>query len=153
MIIDIQQKAQKNKISTIKKKRDIIFQSYNDLKFEIEKEDKENIHINVLNSPNTPIKNSIEKGQIPIVSKNKKIIMFTENRYSKVLQRGKSPFFISDKINFRNEFKSSKLNNEVKKPKHLGLCDFYSKNNKKNIIDEEEDHDFSKTPRFHRELY
>ena len=41
MIIDIQQKAQKNKISTIKKKRDIIFQSYNDLKFEIEKEDKE----------------------------------------------------------------------------------------------------------------
>ena len=152
---NIQKKGMKSKTTTSKKKRHIIFQSYNDIKNVIEKGDKENININLLNTPNNSIKIScvkIERGQTPIISKNKKIIMFTENRYDKALERGKSPFFISDKISFRNEFKSSKLTNEVK-PKHLGLCDFYSKHNQKKIIEEVEENDFSKTPRFHREIY
>ena len=155
MINNIQKKGMKNKTTTTKKKRQIIFQSYNDIKQDMEKEDKENIHINLLNALSNSVKIScvkIERGQTPIISKNKKIIMFTENKYDKALERGKSPFFISDKISFRKEFKSSKLTNEVK-PKHLGLCDFYSKHNQKKIIEEVEEHNFSKTPRFHRELY
>ena len=143
--------------SNTKRKRGIIFQSYNDIKFNAEKENKENISLNLINTPIKP-KNLDRRikfvvGRTPLISKSKKIIMFTENKYDKFLQRGKSPFFVSDKISFRNEFKSFKINNVFIKPKHLGLCDYYLKNNKNKAISREieADHDFSKTPRFHRE--
>ena len=147
-----------------KKKRNIILQSYQDIKDEIRKENKENISNNSLNTSlkpsfNSPIKPPLTTNKFkfsyvstPIISKNKKIILITQNKYDKALHTGKSPFFISDKINFRNEFKSSKLVNDVK-PKHLGLCDYYSKNNKKMVIinEEKEEETLSKTPRFHME--
>ena len=142
-----------------KKKRGIIFQSYNDFKFNLKKENKENISLNISNTPIKPKrldrKIKLIVGRTPLISKSNKIIMFTENKFDKSLQRGKSPFFISDKISFRNEFKSFKNNNEFKKPKHLGLCDYYLKNNKNEYISKESevDHDFSKTPRFHREKF
>ena len=151
-----------------KKRRNIILQSYNDIKDEIEKENKENISINSSNPYikfvfNSPMKSLIYDkkmifscGRTPIVSKNNKVILITEDKYDKALKKGKSPFFISDKINLRKEFKPSKNINYVK-PKHLGLCDYYSKNKKKNksrilIDNDEEGHTFSKTPRFHRDV-
>ena len=151
-----------------KKKRNIIYKSYNIIKDEIEKENKENISINSSNpytkfvfnspikSPNFDKKMIFSAGRTPIVSKNNKIILVTEDKFDKALKKGKSPFFISDKINLRNEFKPSK-NIKYVKPKHLGLCDYYSKNknkckNNSKILIDEEDNTFSKTPRFHREV-
>ena len=157
MIVNVQHKNNRTNDANIKKKRSIIFQSYNDIKSNAEKDNKENISLNILNTPiklkRLEMKNKLIVGRTPLISKNKKIIMFTENKYDKSLQRGKSPFFISDKISFRNEFISFKNNNEYKKPKHLGLCDYYLKNNKNKATSEESeaDHDYSKTPRFNRE--
>ena len=154
MIVNV---LQKNNKRNNKNKRSIIFQSYNDIKSNVDKENKENISSNILNSPvnykKLDLKNKLTVGLTPLISKNKKIIMFTENKYDKSLQRGKSPFFISDKISFRNEFQFYKNNNEFIKPKHLGLCDYYLKNNKNKVIlkEREAEHDFSKTPRFNRE--
>ena len=124
-----------------KTKRNFIFQSFNDIQFHEDKEKKENI-TNFLNNKKA------SNGLTPIRSKNKKIIMFTGDDFNKALQRGKSPFFISDKINFRNEFKYIKINEDIKdaKPKHLGLCDYFMKNKQKNQIDITDDD--SKTPRF-----
>ena len=143
-----------NKINN-KGKRSFVYQSCNDIKCTSEKDNKENIQLKIVN---TPIKNKffdrdlkIVSSIAPIIPKKKKVIIFTENKYDKALQRGKSPFFISDRISFRNEFKTFIFNHEVKQ-KHLGLCDYYSKNNKKQIKTEKDDeNDFSKTPRFHRE--
>ena len=158
MINIVQDKKSKESKVKKEKKRNIILQSYNNIKYEIEigKENKENIPKNSLNSP---IKASLinekfklARGQTPIISKNKKIILITEDKYDKTLQRGKSPFFISDKVSFRNEFIFLNKVKEVKN-KHLGLCDFYSKNKENEIkllIDDEVEYDFSKTPRFHR---
>ena len=99
------------------------------------------------------MKNKLILGRTPLISKNKKIIMFTENKYDKSLQRGKSPFFISDKFSFKNEFNFFQNKYEFRKPKHLGVCDYYLKNNKNKAIskENEDDYDFSKTPRFLRE--
>ena len=157
MIVNVQHKTNRTNDANTKKKRSIIFQSYNDIKSNVEKDNKENISLNILNTPiktkGLDMKNKLIVGRTPLISKNKKIIMFTENKYDKTLQRGKSPFFISDKISFRNEFKSAKNNNEFIKPKHLGLCDYYLKNNKNNVIpkESEADNDYSKTPRFLRQ--
>ena len=155
MLASFQHIRKSPSINKNKMKRNIIFQSYNDIQFQPEKENKENISINLRDTPIKlklfEMKNKLINGCTPIISKNKKIIMFTEDKYDKALQRGRSPFFISDKINFRNEFKSIKLNEDVK-PKHLGLCDYYMKKKKNNIREvEEEKYDFSKTPRFHKE--
>ena len=60
MINNIQKKGMKNKTTTTKKKRQIIFQSYNDIKQDMEKEDKENIHINLLNALSNSVKISCE---------------------------------------------------------------------------------------------
>ena len=155
MINIVQDKKTKLSEEGKKRKRNISFQSYSNIKCGIEKENKENIAKNLFN---TQIKTSlfddklkIIKGQTPIISKNKKIILITEDNYDPTLQRGKSPFFISDKISFRNEFKSLNAINTIKN-KHLGLCDFYSKNNeneKKIMIYDVNESIFSKTPRFH----
>ena len=157
MIVNVQPKNNRTNDANIKKKRSIIFQSYNDIKSNAEKENKENISLNILNTPIKPkrleMKNKLIVNRTSLFSKNRKIMMFTENKYDKSLQRGKSPFFISDKISFRNEFTSFKHYNEYIKPKHLGLCDYYLKYNKNKAIskESESDHDYSKTPRFHIE--
>ena len=136
---------------TNKKKRNVILHNYNDIKFDIEKENKENIQTNPIRTPGKPLlcphKFQLSIGQTPIISKTNKVILITENKYDEVQHRGKSPFFISDKINFRNEFKCDILHCD-KKPRHLGLCDYYSKNNKKSLFDDHSEGDFSKTPRF-----
>ena len=125
-----------------KAKRNFIFQSFNDIiQFHEDKEKKENI-ASCLDSKKA------SNGLTPIRSKNKKIIMLKEDKFDKALHRGKSPFFISDKINFRNEFKCMKLNKYIK-PKHLGLSDYYMKKNRnENDATEEVENDLSKTPRF-----
>ena len=123
-----------------KTKRNFIFKSFNDIQFHEDKKKKENI-ASCLDSKKA------SNGLTPIRSKNKKIIMFSDE-FDKALQRGKSPFFISDKINFRNEFKCMKLNKDIK-TKHLGLCDYYMKKNRnENDITEEVENDRSRTPRF-----
>ena len=124
-----------------KTKRNFIFKSFNDIQFHEDKKKKENI-ASCLDSKKA------SNGLTPIRSKNKKIIMFSQDEFDKALQRGKSPFFISDKINFRNEFKCMKLNKDIK-TKHLGLCDYYMKKNRnENDITEEVENDHSRTPRF-----
>ena len=134
-----------------KRKRNVILHSYNDIKFDIEKENKENIQSNPLKTPGKPLiyphKFQLSIGQTPIISKTNKVIMVTENKYDEAQHRGKSPFFISDKINFRNEFKYDIVKCE-RKPRHLGLCDYYSKKNEKSLFDDQSESDFSKTPRF-----
>ena len=142
------QKTKKMKKEVPKKKRRSVVLCFKDIKFDNEKVGKENFQINSfstsINSPLISHKFKLNPGQTPIISKNKKIILVTEDNYDKSHQKGKSPFFISNKINFRNEFK---YQNEIKL-NHLGLCHYYSKNNKRNISDDEVEYDFSKTPRF-----
>jgi hypothetical protein len=74
-------------------------------------------------------------------------------KYEKKHQKGKSPFFISDKLNFKSSFKLQKIDNKHIKQKHLGICDYYSKMKDNNNIlsDDEDDSDNSKTPRFHKD--
>ena len=135
------------------KKRNIIFKNFKEIYLEERKEGKINIPLNSANVLSKSLfsgpKFHLNKGQIPILSKNKKIILIVENKYEKKLQKGKSPFFISDKLNFKTAFK---FNNTDKKRKigHLGLCDYYSKIKDNKLINEDEiESDDSKTPRFH----
>ena len=134
------------------KKRNILFKNIQ----EINLERKDDI---CTNSSNNPSKSSfgnksfhLKKGQIPIFSKNKKIILIIENKYEKKNQKGKSPFFISDKLSFKTSFKLQKINNKDIKQKHLGICDYYSKiKYNKLLIEDEIESDDSKTPRFNKD--
>ena len=139
-----------------KKKSNSKILNYNDIQFQKYKENKENFE-NLLNIQVEPkifyMKKKLASNPTPMISKCKKIIMFREDKYDKTLQKGKSPFFISDKINFRNEFKILQLR-DLSKPKHLGLCDYYKKKDQHNIKEvEEEIKCDNKTPRFHKEKY
>ena len=137
------------------KKRDILFKNFNDISFEDKKEEKDKYQ---KNSAFNPFKTSfihqrihLNKGQIPIFSTNNKIILLVENKYEKKFQKGKSPFFISDKLNFKTAFKYQEMKIDLK-PKHLGLCDYYRKNKEnKLMIGNETDSDDSKTPRFNKD--
>ncbi len=140
------------------KKRSINFRNFDLINFESKKEKNEK-KIN-LNSAKNLLKNSfsnhdikLTKGQIPLFSKNKNIILIIENKYDNKYQKGKSPFFISDKINIREIFKIPKMNNNFH-PQHLGLCDYYAKSKENYITRENEndkDCDDSKTPRFNKD--
>ena len=138
-----------------KKKRDITFKSFSEINFENTNDRKEK---RLLKSAFNPSKKTcskmrfhLKKGEIPIFSKNNKIILVAVNKYEKKFQKGKSPFFISDKLNFKTAFKlgDKKINT---KTKHLGLCDYYSKIGDNNLIyDNELVSDDSKTPRFNKD--
>ena len=134
------------------KKRNILFKNIQ----EINLERKDDICTNSLNNPSkSSLGNKsfhLKKGQIPIFSKNKKIILIIENKYEKKNQKGKSPFFISDKLGFKTSFKLQKINNKNIKQKHLGICDYYSKiKNNKLLFEDEIESDDSKTPRFNKD--
>ena len=134
------------------KKRNILFKNIQ----EINLERKDDICTNSLNNPSkSSLGNKsfhLKKGQIPIFSKNKKIILIIENKYEKKNQKGKSPFFISDKLSFKTSFKLQKINNKDIKQKHLGICDYYSKiKYNKLLIEDEIESDDSKTPRFNKD--
>ena len=134
------------------KKRNIIFKNFKEITIEERKEVKSNILLNSAKVLSKSLfsghKFHLNKGQIPILSKNKKIILIIENKYEKKFQKGKSPFFISDKLNFKAAFKY-KNSGKNKKVGHLGLCDYYSKIKVNNLINEDEiESDDSKTPRF-----
>ena len=148
------QKVYKKPREIYHKKKNSNILKFDDIKLNLENNNRENIQ---QNPSSTPIKskNCIPKfhliqGQSPIISKNNKIIMIMENKFHKA-KRDKSPFFISDKINLRNEFKFNNIK-KVKKIKHLGLCDYYSKNNEKKVTYEDIfDNNPSKTPRFNQD--
>ena len=150
----------KNNSSQIQsKKRNIFFKSYNDFDLFNGKKDKVISKTNSVNNFFNSFfshqqKYHLKKGQLPILSTNKRIILIIENNYEKKLQKGKSPFFISNKLNFKTAFKDKKMKNN-KKVKHLGICDYYTKfkdtklmNDKDNNENESDD---SKTPRFHKD--
>ena len=135
-----------------KKKRNILFKSFSDINFQDINERKEvyqkksSTHFS--NTPFSSKRYHLSKGQIPILSKNNKIILITENKFEKSFQKGKSPFFICDKLNFKTAFKLEQFNMNLKR-KHLGICDYYSKlRDDKLGNDCDFDRDNSKTPRF-----
>ena len=135
------------------KKRDILFKNIHEINLK-GKDDISTNSVNNLSKSTLAFKRfHLNKGQIPIFSKNKKIILIVENKYEKKHQKGKSPFFISDKLNFKSSFKLQKIDNKHIKQKHLGICDYYSKMKDNNNIlsDDEDDTDNSKTPRFHKD--
>ena len=146
----------KNKSSKLyTKKRNILFKSFSDINLVFTKEVKleSKALINPLKKSYTHKRFHLNKGQIPIFSKNKNIILIVENNYDKKILQGKSPFFISDKLNFKTTFRYPRQKFNVKQ-KHLGLCDYYQKIKEKKIIPENEidsDSDNSKTPRFNRD--
>ena len=135
------------------KKRDILFKNIHEINLKGKDDISTNSANNLSKSTLAFKRFHLNKGQIPIFSKNKKIILIVENKYEKKHQKGKSPFFISDKLNFKSSFKLQKIDNKHIKQKHLGICDYYSKMKDNNNIlsDEEDDSDNSKTPRFHKD--
>ncbi len=58
----------------------------------------------------------------------RKRIITSRDKYDKLFFKDRSPFLLTNKINFRKEFnfKYTKKKNDLK-IKHLGLCDFYNK--------------------------
>ena len=139
------------------KKTNIYFNNFTSIHKDKNKEKKEK---NKLNSKKYLLKSSysnqtikLNKGQIPLFSKDKKVILIIENKYENKFQKGKSPFFISDKINIREIFKIPFMNNKVK-IKHLGLCDYYKKY-KELILKNDNESNLSsgdsKTPRFNKD--
>ena len=124
------------------KKRDILFKNIHEINIKGKDDISTNSANNLSKSTLAFKRFHLNKGQIPIFSKNKKIILIVENKYEKKHQKGKSPFFISDKLNFKSSFKLQKIDNKHIKQKHLGICDYYSKM---------KDSDNSKTPRFHKD--
>ncbi len=135
------------------KKRDILFKNIHEINLKGKDDISTNSANNLSKSTLAFKRFHLNKGQIPIFSKNKKIILIVENKYEKKHQKGKSPFFISDKLNFKSSFKLQKIDNKHIKQKHLGICDYYSKMKDNNNIlsDDEDDSDNSKTPRFHKD--
>ena len=135
------------------KKRDILFTNIHEINIKGKDDISTNSANNLSKSTLAFKRFHLNKGQIPIFSKNKKIILIVENKYEKKHQKGKSPFFISDKLNFKSSFKLQKIDNKHIKQKHLGICDYYSKMKDNNNIlsDDEDDSDNSKTPRFHKD--
>ena len=135
------------------KKRDILFKNIHEINIKGKDDISTNSANNLSKSTLAFKRFHLNKGQIPIFSKNKKIILIVENKYEKKHQKGKSPFFISDKLNFKSSFKLQKIDNKHIKQKHLGICDYYSKMKDNNNIlsDDEDDSDNSKTPRFHKD--
>ena len=135
------------------KKRDILFKNIHEINLKGKDDISTNSANNLSKSTLAFKRFHLNKGQIPIFSKNKKIILIVENKYEKKYQKGKSPFFISDKLNFKSSFKLQKIDNKHIKQKHLGICDYYSKMKDYNNIlsDDEDDSDNSKTPRFHKD--
>ena len=135
------------------KKRDILFKNIHEINLKGKDDISTNSANNLSKSTLAFKRFHLNKGQIPIFSKNKKIILIVENKYEKKHQKGKSPFFISDKLNFKSSFKLQKIDNKHIKQKHLGICDYYSKKKDNNNIlsDDEDDSDNSKTPRFHKD--
>ena len=134
------------------KKRNIIFKNIHEINFEGNNDIYNNSANNLSKSSFANKRFHLNKGQIPIFSKNKKVILIVENKYEKKYQKGKSPFFISDKLNFKTSFKLHK--NKNIKQKHLGICDYYSKINTNKLLCEDEiesDADDSKTPRFNKD--
>ena len=132
------------------KKRNILFKNFNDISFEDKKEIKD-ITLNPSKTSFISQRITLNNGQIPIFSKNNKIILLVENKYDKKFQKGKSPFFISDKLNFKTAFKYQEMKIDLK-PKHLGLCDYYRKTKEsKLMVGNETDSDDSKTPRFNKD--
>ena len=137
------------------KKRNILFKSFSDINLAFKNEEKRELTtiINPLKRACTHEVFRLNKGQIPIFSKDKKLILIVVNNYDKKILKGKSPFFISDKLNLKTTFKYQRLKFNTKQ-KHLGLCDYYEKIKEKKIITENEidsDSDDSKTPRFNRD--
>ena len=135
------------------KKRDILFKNIHEINLKGKDDNSTNSANNLSKSTLAFKRFHLNKGQIPIFSKNKKIILIVENKYEKKHQKGKSPFFISDKLNFKSSFKLQKIDNKHIKQKHLGICDYYSKmkDNYNILSDDEDDSDNSKTPRFHKD--
>ncbi len=135
------------------KKRDILFKNIHEINLKGKDDISTNSANNLSKSTLAFKRFHLNKGQIPIFSKNKNIILIVENKYEKKHQKGKSPFFISDKLNFKSSFKLQKIDNKHIKQKHLGICDYYSKMKDNNNIlsDDEDDSDNSKTPRFHKD--
>ena len=129
---------------------------------EDEKENKENIELNHEDPPmklsDFCQKDNQKFQKESIYSVNKKVILIAHNKNNKKIQRGKSPFLITDKLCFRKTFSENENGNvfsvdnkKNNRKNHLGLCDYYAQRKIEKVIEDKKEKKAeiaNTTPRF-----